>query len=108
MNAVASFTKDKNEKHIPDILDVIAALSSDAIPTPPVLAQALLDLLPDQVWTNPKLKWLNPASKSGSVLREIVRRLMDGLAYWEPDSKKRAEHILKNMVFGCAITQVHG
>lgn len=108
MNAVASFTKEKNEKHIPDILDVIAALSSDAIPTPPVLAQALLDLLPVEVWTNPKLTWLNPASKSGSILREIVRRLMDGLAYWEPDPKKRAEHILKNMVFGCAITQVHG
>ena len=108
MSAVASFIEQKNEKHIPDILDVIAALSSDAIPTPPVLAQALLDLLPDQVWTNPKLKWLNPASKSGSILREIVRKLMVGLAYWEPDLKKRAEHILKNMVFGCAITQVHG
>lgn len=39
-------------RHIPDILDVIAALSSDAVPTPPVLARALLDVLPDEVWTN--------------------------------------------------------
>lgn len=108
MTKVSSFSKEKPGKHIPDILDVIAALSSDAIPTPPVLAQALLDLLPDQVWTNPKLRWLNPASKSGSILREIVRRLMDGLEYWEPDAEKRAEHILRNMVFGCAVTQVHG
>ena len=108
MTKVSSFSKEKPGKYIPDILDVIAALSSDAIPTPPVLAQALLDLLPDQVWTNPKLRWLNPASKSGSILREIVRRLMDGLEYWEPDAEKRAEHILRNMVFGCAVTQVHG
>lgn len=108
MNSLASFQQSKSEKHIPDILDVIAALSSDAIPTPPVLAQALLDLLPEQVWANPKLKWLNPASKSGSLLREIVRRLMEGLTYWEPDVEKRAKHILQNMVFGCAVTQVHG
>jgi site-specific DNA-methyltransferase (adenine-specific) len=95
-------------RHMPDILDVIAALSSDAIPTPPLLARALLDLLPEQVWSNPKLRWLNPATKSGSILREVVKRLMVGLEYWEPDSEKRAQHILKNMVFGSAVTLVHG
>lgn len=95
-------------RHIPDILDVIAALSSDAIPTPPVLARALLDLLPDEVWSNPAYRWLDPATKSGSILREAARRLMVGLAEWEPDPKARAEHILSNMLYGCAITQVHG
>ncbi|CAG4931766.1 Eco57I restriction-modification methylase domain-containing protein [Acidithrix sp. C25] len=94
--------------HIPDILDVIAALSSDAIPTPPLLARALLDLLPIEVWSNPDYRWLDPATKSGSILREVARHLMEGLAKWEPDPKKRAEHILKNMLFGVAITQVHG
>jgi site-specific DNA-methyltransferase (adenine-specific) len=33
---------------------------------------------------------------------------MDGLAEWEPDRTKRAEHILKNMLYGSAVTQVHG
>lgn len=94
--------------HIPDILDVIAALSSDAVPTPPVLARALLDLLPVEVWSNPAYRWLDPATKSGSILREVARRLMDGLAEWEPDPTRRAEHILTNMLFGCGITQVHG
>ena len=94
--------------HIPDILDVIAALSSDAIPTPPVLARALLDLLPADVWGNPDYRWLDPATKSGSILREVARRLMEGLAEWEPDPQKRSEHILKNMLFGVGITQVHG
>lgn len=95
-------------RRVPDILDVIAALSSDAVPTPPVLARALLDLLPKDVWTNPDYRWLDPATKSGSILREVARRLMDGLAQWEADPAKRAQHILKNMLYGCAITQVHG
>lgn len=95
-------------QYVPDILDVIAALSSDAIPTPPKLARALLDVLPDDVWSNPNYKWLDPATKSGSILREAARRLMDGLAAWEPDPAKRADHILRNMLYGCAVTQVHG
>ena len=93
--------------YVPDILDVIAALSSDAVPTPPVLARALLDLLPDDVWGNPEYKWLDPATKSGSILREVARRLMDGLTEWEPNPDKRAEHILRNMLYGCGVTQVH-
>lgn len=93
---------------VPDILDVIAALSSDAVPTPPILARALLDQLPADVWSNPNYRWLDPATKSGSILREVARRLMEGLAAWEPNEEDRAEHILRNMVFGCGITQVHG
>ena len=96
------------QQRVPDILDVIAALSSDAVPTPPLLARALLDILPVEVWSNPDYKWLDPATKSGSILREAARRLMDGLAGWEPDPVKRADHILRNMLYGCAITQVHG
>ena len=95
-------------QRVPDILDVIAALSSDAVPTPPLLARALLDILPVDVWSNPDYKWLDPATKSGSILREAARGLMVGLAEWEPDPVKRADHILRNMLYGCAITQVHG
>lgn len=101
-------TGQGRERHIPDILDVIAALSSDAIPTPPVLAGALLDLLPAEVWLNPDYRWLDPATKSGSILREAARRLMVGLADWQADPALRAEHILRNMLFGAAVTQVHG
>lgn len=96
------------QTRVPDILDVIAALSSDAVPTPPLLARGLLDLLPDEVWSNPEYKWLDPATKSGSILREVARRLMVGLAEWEPDPNARAEHIMRNMLYGCAVTQVHG
>jgi site-specific DNA-methyltransferase (adenine-specific) len=101
----ASLTR---QQRMPDILDVIAALSSDAIPTPPLLARALLDILPAEVWSNPHYKWLDPATKSGSILREAARRLMEGLADWEPDPVKRADHIMHNMLHGCSITRVHG
>lgn len=95
-------------KRMPDILDVIAALSSDAIPTPPLLARALLDTLPEEVWLDPNLKWLDPAAKSGSILREVALRLMVGLQEWQPNAEKRAQHILSKMLYGCGITQVHG
>lgn len=108
MTTQAYGTELTRTQRVPDILDVIAALSSDATPTPPLLARALLDLLPPEVWRNPELRWLDPATKSGSILREAARRLMDGLAEWEPAPAKRAEHILANMLFGCAMTQVHG
>ncbi len=40
-------------------------------PDSAVLARALLDLLPAEVWTNPDYRWLDPATKSGSILREV-------------------------------------
>lgn len=97
------------EQHVPDILECLAQLSSDEVPTPPKLANAMLDLLPDEVWHNPDLRWLDPCSKSGVFLREIVKRLLfDGLVEWEPDFEKRREHIFRNMIFGCGITELTG
>ena len=107
----AELTSDaglREPQRVPDILDVIAALSSDAVPTPPLLARALLDILPNEVWSDPTLKWMDPATKSGSILREAARRLMDGLDAWEPDPAARSKHILTNMLYGCGMTQVHG
>ncbi len=96
-------------KHIPDILECLAQLSSDEVPTPPKLANAMLDLLPDEVWTNPDYRWCDPCSKSGAFLREIARRLLfEGLVEWEPDFEKRREHVFRNMIFGCGITELTG
>ena len=98
----------RNRQHVPDILDCLAQLSNDEVPTPPKLARAMLDLLPDEVWSDPELRWLDPCCKSGVFLREIVIRLLAGLAEWEPDFEKRREHIFRNMIFGAAITEVTG
>lgn len=95
-------------QHVPDILDCLAQLSNDEVPTPPALAREMLDVLPEKVWTRPDYVWLDPFSKSGVFLRETATRLFEGLADWEPDFVKRREHILRNMLFGTSITEMTG
>lgn len=94
--------------HVPDILDCLAQLSNDEVPTPPRIARDMLNLLPAEVWTNPDYRWLDPACKSGVVLREAAARLLDGLADWEPDFDKRRDHIFHNMLYGTSITTMTG
>lgn len=94
--------------HVPDILDCLAQLSNDEVPTPPQLAKDMLDLLPEEVWHRPDYVWCDPFSKSGVFLREVAARLLAGLAEWEPDFVKRREHILRNMLFGTSITEMTG
>lgn len=94
---------------MPDILECLAQLSNDEVPTPPKLANAMLDLLPAEVWGRHDYRWCDPCSKSGVFLREIVKRLLfEGLVDWEPDFEKRREHIFRNMVFGSGITEMTG
>lgn len=90
----------------PDILEVIADLSNDEVRTPPSVANAVLDLLPEEVWTNPELRWLDPGAKTGVFLREVTKRLMVGLEAAIPDEKQRLTHILQEQVFGIAITEL--
>lgn len=90
----------------PDILEVISNLSNDEVFTPPKVANAILDLLPTEVWTDPTLRWLDPGCKTGIFPREITKRLMVGLAEAIPDKTSRLKHILGNMVFALAITDL--
>jgi site-specific DNA-methyltransferase (adenine-specific) len=92
----------------PDVLEVIANLSNDAVFTPPRVVNAVLDLLPVNVWNDPSLRWLDPGSKTGVFPREITRRLVIGLADVIPDEQARLEHVLKNMVFAIATESITG
>lgn len=97
-----------SESHMPDVLETLAQLPNDDVYTPPKVVTAMLNDLPAHVWSEPHFTWLDPATKSGIYLREVFKRLMVGLAHWEPDGGKRREHILKNMLFGAATTQING
>lgn len=88
----------------PDVLDCLSSLSNDEVFTSPKLANQMLDLLPSEIWSNPKATFLDPVCKSGVFLREIVKRLDKGLKNQIPDKQTRINHILKNQVFGIAIT----
>lgn len=94
------------ELHKPDILDCIANLSSDEVFTPPKLVNDVLDILPQELFSNPDIKFLDPCCKTGVFLREIAKRLLVGLEDKIPDRQKRIEHILRNQLFGIAITNL--
>ncbi|MDN3312040.1 Eco57I restriction-modification methylase domain-containing protein [Microbacterium oryzae] len=106
--AVAAAAKQPPDLQVPDVLETLAQLPNDDVYTPPKVVAAMLDILPEHVWSEPHYTWLDPAAKSGIFLREAFRRLMVGLAAWEPDGQKRREHIVKNMIFGAATTQING
>ncbi len=90
----------------PDVLSCLANLSNDEVFTPPEVANAMLDLLPQELFSNPNATFLDPACKSGVFLREIAKRLLKGLEPVMPDLEKRAEHIFKRQLYGIAITEL--
>lgn len=90
----------------PDVLNCLANLSNDEVFTPPAVAVQMLDLLPQELFRSPKTTFLDPFSKSGVFLREIVKRLDRGLQEAIPDRQQRIDHILHHQVFGIAITEL--
>lgn len=67
--------------------------------TPIVLIEEMLDKLPKEVWSNPDLKWLDPANGIGNFPMIAYKHLMKGLEEWEPDKDIRSNHIIKNMLY---------
>ena len=95
-----------NSNYNPDVLNCIANLSNDEVFTPPELANKMLDLLPQELFRSPKTTFLDPFTKSGVFLREIVKRLDKGLETIIPDRQQRIDHILHHQVFGIACTEL--
>ncbi len=112
MNGHAGFTlRGRN----PDVLTCIANLSNDEVFTPPEFANWMLDTLAEawaashngaNLWGDKTVKFLDPCTKSGVFLREITRRLTNGLADEIPDLEERVDHILTQQVFGIGITRL--
>lgn len=90
----------------PDVLTCLANLSNDEVFTPPSLVNEILDLLPKEIWKNKNAKFLDPVSKTGVFLREIAKRLIDGLEKEIPNRQKRIDHIYTNQIYGIAITEI--
>ena len=63
----------------PDVLSCLANLSNDEVFTPPKLANEILDIVPEKLWSDKDAKFLDPFSKTGVFLREIAKRLLVGL-----------------------------
>ena len=78
--------------HNPDVLSCIANLSNDEVFTPPELVNQMLDMLPEELWSDPQATFLDPACKSGVFLREIAKRLIKCLLYDFPTLSDRLKH----------------
>ena len=100
--------------HNPDVLSCIANLSNDEVFTSPDFANQMLDSLAEEwqkvygtnMWEDKEIKFLDPGTKSGVFLREIVKRLNSGLSKSIPDLTERVDHILTKQVFGIGITEL--
>ncbi|MBU0614152.1 Eco57I restriction-modification methylase domain-containing protein [Patescibacteria group bacterium] len=90
----------------PDVLTCLANLSNDEVFTPPKLVNDILDLLPSEIWKDKNAKFLDPVCKTGVFLREIAKRLIDGLEMEIPDIQERINHIYQNQIYGIAITEI--
>lgn len=99
----------------PDVLTCIANLSNDEVFTPPEFTNRMLDTLAEawapshdgaNLWADPNVRFLDPCTKSGVFLREITKRLVEGLKDQIPDLQERVNHILTQQVFGIGITRL--
>ena len=95
-----------NKLYNPDVLSCLANLSNDEVFTPPQLANKVLDLLPEEIWHDSSITFLDPFTKTGVFLREITKRLLRGLEEEIPDLQQRIDHILNHQVWGIAITEL--
>lgn len=99
----------------PDVLTCIANLSNDEVFTPPELANEMLDIVERawadanggaSIWADKTVHFLDPFTKTGVFLREITKRLVEGLAEEIPDLSARVDHILTQQVYGIAISEL--
>ena len=90
----------------PDVLSCLANLSNDEVFTPPEVVNQMLDMLPQELFRNPDTTFLDPACKTGVFLREIAKRLIEGLEPQFPDLQERIDHIFHRQLFGIAITEL--
>lgn len=90
----------------PDVLSCLANLSNDEVFTPPSVANQMLDMLPQELFSDLNTTFLDPACKSGVFLREIAKRLIKGLETAIPDLQERIDHIFHKQLFAIAITEM--
>ena len=85
------------EQHLP--VRKAAKDKNGEVFTPLQLVNDMLDALPKHVWSNPRLRWLDPACGVGNFPVVVFYRLDDGLRKKIPDTQKRRHHIVRNMLY---------
>ena len=71
--------------------------------TPLELVKEMLNTLPEEIWSNPETKILDPSGGTGVYPMVAIYKLMKGLVEWEPNEEKRYRHIVENMIYACEL-----
>lgn len=74
-------------------------VESGEVFTPFYLIIEMLEKLPNKIWQDPKLKWLDPGSGIGNFSMLVFYYLDNGLKKWEKNVNKRRKHIIENMIY---------
>ena len=104
---------DKNINKMDHIKDIILMLREyvkvgevekkkfGEVMTPLELVKEMLATLPEDVWSNPNLKWLDPANGTGPYPIMVIYKLMIGLKDCPglEDDEVRYKHIVENMIY---------
>jgi tRNA1(Val) A37 N6-methylase TrmN6 len=75
--------------------------------TPYKLIERMFSLLPDSLFSDPSLKWLDPGAGRGFFSLFLFHKLLDGLVIHIPDQEAREKHIMKNMIWMIEINDNH-
>tara|TARA_B110000285_G_C15125467_1_gene619916 strand:- start:824 stop:2392 length:1569 start_codon:yes stop_codon:yes gene_type:complete len=79
-------------------------VSQGEVFTPMWLILEMLETLPNKVWQNPQLTWLDPGAGIGNFSMVVFYKLDIGLQKWEKNAIKRRKHILENMIHMVELT----
>lgn len=69
------------------------------INTPFSFVETILSIIPENMFSNPELKWLDPACGCGNFMIILYFKLMKGLEYSIINIEERKDHIIKNMIY---------
>ncbi len=66
--------------------------------TPFSLIEKIINLLPSEVFSNPKLTWLDPCVGTGNFLIILYKKLFNSLKNITKEPEKRDKHIITKML----------
>lgn len=104
MNSYLKFTLNEKEQNFNPTPENKALYGE--VNTPYSLINEMLNLIEletHDAFSNPNLKWLDPACGCGYYAHVLYVRLMNGLSETIKCHTKRRKHILENMIYMCEI-----
>ena len=86
----------------PENKEIFGEVSTDFI-----LVNKILNLLPQNLFENPKLKWLDPCVGKGYFSIILYKRLFESLQTKIKAPRKRHHHIIQNMICMVELNPCH-